>query len=230
MGCGGRHPAQAPSPSLSLLIRLSTCVSQSDFPPSPLVLVQLLLTHLGYLRLLAVAQGWTPAASVSLYCSGGGEEQGNPRPPGWVLWGDTCFPRPAGTVSSSLPVTHRLPGLGRGQLGSFPGGPASWPRGPSGTWRRLSAQRAALPSLRAAPRASCAQLGPDLGLSRVLAWGVPASASRARTFSRAPAPGLTPSFTGFGFQGVGGLGFLFPQLLSLGGSLRNRGHGERRGL
>lgn len=147
--------------------------------------------------------------------------------------GDTCFPGPAGTfcpsLSPFLPVTHRLPRLGRGQPGRFPGGPASWPRGPSGTWRTLSAQRAAPRGLRAAPRASCAQLGPDLGLSGVLAWGGP-HFSLPRPHLPASLPELTPSFTGLGFWGLGGLGFLFPQLLSLGGSLRNRGHGERRGL
>lgn len=119
----------------------------------------------------------------------------------------------------SLRLTHRLPHLGHGQPGRSPGDPASWPRGPEGTWRRLSAQRAPLRGLRAAPRASCAQLDQMCGQSSVSE--VPTSSSPAHTLpsTPTPTPGLTSSFAGLGSLRLRGLGLLFPQFLTLGGSL-----------
>lgn len=142
-----------------------------------------------------------------------GKEQGHP-PLGWVL--PVVTPASLGQLCSLSPppLTHRLPRLWHGQLERFPWGPASWPPGPAGTWRRPSEQRAALQSLPSSPCASCAQLGPDLGLSSVLAWRTPPQPP-VPTPSRAP-PRTHPQLCGVWIPGTRGSRISFSSTSVLG--------------
>lgn len=153
-----------------------------------------------------------------------GKEQGDP--PQLGAGGDTCFSRPR--LSHSLTPSHIW---GASNQEGLPGVPLLGLRVPKelgvdcllraglcGVCRRLPVLPA--PSWgRTSGSAGSWPGGPRFSLPRP---HFPALNPRA--------PGLTPSSTrGFGFRGLGGLGFLFPQLLSLGRSLQIRGHGERRG-